>query len=91
MKKRIIVTLLTVVMAGCWLTGCVVKTETIKSTKTETAAGSYAIFRTESVQEYFDFLENFDESKYEIIDISTSMYTGGYADEYYVVTYKTIE
>lgn len=66
----------------------IIQSESIESTIESN--GKYYLFRTEDVQEYFNFLENFDESKYEIIDISTSMhyYMKG-SDEFYMVTYKT--
>ena len=90
MKKRFITVLLAIVMVTTLMvvfTGCD-STETITSTKTE--VGSYSIFQTEDVQEYLSFLENFDESKYEIVDISTSINFSGYGDTYYMVTYKKI-
>ena len=34
--------------------------------------GDYFLFRTRSVHEYFKFLEEFDDAKYEIIDIPFS-------------------
>ena len=93
MKKRFITLLLAIVMMATLLvvfTGCD-STETITSDKTETVVGSYSLFRTKDVQEYLSFLENFDETKYEIVDISTSMNTAGYGSgEFYIVTYKKI-
>lgn len=92
MKKRFIALLVAILMVTTPLlvfTGCEAKTETITSTKTE--VGSYSIFRTEDAQEYLSFLENFDETKYQIVDISTSMFTSGYGSgEFYIVTYKKI-
>lgn len=65
----------------------IIQSETIESTIESN--GKYYLFRTEDVQEYFNFLENFDEIKYEIIDISTSMhYHMKGSDEFYIVTYK---
>ena len=94
MKKRFITLLLAIVMVTTLLgvfTGCGYTTETITSEKTQTVVGSYSLFKTTDVQEYLTFLENFDESKYEIIDISTSMDVGVYgSDEFYMVTYKKI-
>ena len=95
-KRRIITLLLAIVMIVTLFTGCSSdrsKSEIITSEKTVTAVGSYAIFQTEEVQEYLNFLENFDETKYEIIDISTSMGRNsqyGGSMEFYMVTYKKI-
>ena len=91
-KKRFITLLLAIIMIATLLTGCGKKSETITSEKNATIAGSYKLFQTKDVQEYFAFLETFDESKYEIVDISTSMASpGGHgSSEFYMVTYKTI-
>lgn len=92
MKKRIVLGLATLVMIATLLTGCGNSTETIqsKSTQTVESAGNYFLFQTHDVDEYLSFLENFDKSKYEIIDISTQM-SGVYTTEFYMVTYKTVE
>ena len=88
MKKRFIASLL---IFSILISGCSKKTETINSEKTETSVGSYSLFRTRDVQEYLNFLENFDETKFEIVDISTSMMvTSQGSNEFYIVTYKTI-
>ena len=51
----------------------------------------YQLFKTKDVQEYLNFLESFDETKYEIVDISTSMKIGtSVSGEFYMVTYKRI-
>ena len=91
-KKRVLTFLLAIVMVATLFTGCSGGiSETITSEKTATVVGNYAVFQTIDVQEYLDFLENFDETKYEIVDISTSMWTGGYGSgAFYMVTYKTI-
>ncbi len=94
MKKRIIalfcsmLVVITVLLSGCSID----ESETIQSETTQTSVGSYSLFRTQDVQEYLSFLENFDETKYEIVDISTSLFgTRMYgSDEFYIVTYKTI-
>ena len=53
--------------------------------------GSHILFRTKDVQEYLNFLDNFDETKYEIVNISTSMHVEAYGnDEFYMITYKVI-
>lgn len=90
MKKRIIALFCSMFVVTMLLSGCST-TETIHSETTQTSVGSYSLFRTTEIQEYLSFLEEFDETKFEIVDISTSMrvYTHG-SDEFYIVTYKTI-
>lgn len=93
MKKRIIALFCSMLVVAVLLSGCSTekKSKTIHSETTQTSVGTYSLFRTEDVQEYLSFLENFDETKYEIVDISTSMsvlFNG--SDEFYIVTYKTI-
>ena len=96
MKKWIIALFCSMLVVAVLLSGCSTekteKSETIHSETTQTSVGSYSLFRTQDVQEYLSFLENFDETKYEIVDISTSLYgTRSYgSDEFYIVTYKTI-
>jgi len=94
MKKRFITFLLAIVMVATLMvvfTSCGDSTDTIISEKTESVVGDYLLFRTRDVQEYLSFLEEFDETKYEIVDISTSMTTSGYGSgEFYIVTYKKI-
>ena len=82
----------TVSTVAMLLSGCGEKTETIHSeTTTQTTTGSYSLFRTTEVQDYLNFLETFDDTKYEIVDISTSMSIGtGVSGEFYIVTYRTI-
>lgn len=41
-------------------------------------------FRTKDEKEYYSFLENFDETKYELVDISPKEKS----DKFYVVTYR---
>lgn len=92
MTKRVITLLVAILMVAALLAGCGEETtKTVTSSKAETVTGSYALFQTEDVQEYLNFLENFDETKYEIVDISTSM-DSGYQEsgEFYMVTFKTI-
>lgn len=94
MKKRIIALFCSMLVVTVLLSGCssIGGSETIHSETTQTSVGSYSLFRTQDVQEYLSFLENFDETKYEIVDISTSLFgTRTYgSDEFYIVTYKTI-
>lgn len=90
MKKRIIALFCSVLVVIVLLSGCS-RTETIHSETTKTSVGSYSLFRTTEVQEYLSFLEELDETKFEIVDISTSMcVTGNGSNEFYIVTYKTI-
>lgn len=91
MKKRNIALICSALMFTILLSGCGETSETIHSEKVQTAVGSYSIFRTKYAQEYLNFLENFDETKFEIVDISTSMQVAvDGSDEFYIVTYKTI-
>lgn len=62
-------------------------TGTVSSTKTQEIAGNYFLYRTKDSQDYLSFLENFDEEKYEIIDISNSMQTAE-DKEFYIITYR---
>ena len=105
MKRRIpesllpiivpLILVITIIVLVCLGASSGPKTETIQSESIESTIGSngnYYLFRTEDVQEYFKFLENFDEINYEIIDISTSLrgYNRQYgSDEFYIVTYKS--
>lgn len=50
----------------------------------EEVAGSYHVFYVSSDKKYLSFLENFDETKFEIVDIS-------HGHSYWYVTYKDIE
>ena len=94
MKFRIVALFSMLVLIVVLCSGCsgekseIIQSESVVETRVETA-GNYYLFKTQYIQEYFKFLENFDENIYEIVDISTSMYTGGYGSgEFYIVTYK---
>lgn len=51
--------------------------------------GKYFLFRTADVEEYLNFLEKFDDSEFEIIDISTSYHVHRKgSDEFYMITYR---
>lgn len=93
MRKRFIVAVVAIVMTLGLFTGCGPRTETIYNENATQNVGSYAIFQTQDAQEYLKFLENFDETKYEIVNISTSLYGTRMhgSDEFYMVTYKVIE
>lgn len=94
MKIRIVLLFSMLVLIVLLCSGCsvekseIIQSKSVVETRIE-SAGNYYLFRTLFVEEYFDFLENFDENKYEIVDISTSMNSGGYGSgEFYIVTYK---
>ena len=89
MKKRFIALFCFLLICSTVLSGCSEKTETINSEQTQTLVGSCSLFQTTDVQEYLSFLENLDETKYEIVDISTSM-CRSQSNEFYMITYKTI-
>lgn len=89
MKKRIIALVGAILMLTMVLCACE-STEIINSQTSENNEGNYWLFKTCSEKEYLNFLETFDETKYEIVDISIN--DGYYAsDEYYFVTYKTTQ
>lgn len=55
------------------------------------SSSNVSVYKTENVEEYLSFLESFDESNNEILEISTCMYTGSYTSgEFYMVTYKKL-
>lgn len=85
MKKRFIALFVVMLMVVTLCTACA---GTIHSEKdqeeVQEVAGSYHCYWTASNDKYLSFLENFDETKYEIIDISH-----GHTNWY--VTYKDIE
>lgn len=76
-------------LVGCGLD--TKKSETITSSK-ETV-GSYSLFQTDGVDEYLNFLENFDEDQYEIVNIDTFVRETAlsYNNDYYMITYKKIK
>lgn len=57
---------------------------TIRSQTLQGTEGSYYVFYTNSTKKYVNFLENFDEEKYEIVDINKD-------DGLWNVTYKVTE
>ena len=92
MKKRLIMLFCCLSTTAVLFSGCGETSETIQSeATTQTTTGSYALFKTTDVQEYLNFLETFDETKYEIVDISPATTFSSYTTDYYVITYKTIE
>ena len=80
--KRFIVFFITILIVCGLLTAC---SYTISSKNEQIGGdGKYHLFVTIKDQEYLEFLESFDETKYEIVDISHS-------NDYWHVTYKNIE
>ena len=85
MMKRFIALFVVLLLVFTMITAC---SGTIHSEKSQEevqeVAGSYHVFWTDSDNKYLSFLENFDETKYEIVDISHSRYD-------WYVTYRDIE
>ena len=94
MKKRIIALFFSILLVVTLFAGCssTPNAEIVENDIVQETTGSYYLFKTQKAQEYLTFLENFDETKYEIVDISTSLYgTRTYgSDEFYIITYKII-
>ena len=80
MTKKIIKLLIVGVMAISILSGCN-STITLTETETEKKTGAYEIYYTNSDEDYLNFLNEFDDEKYEIVDISHSQHT-------WLVTYQ---
>lgn len=79
MKKRICTILFTLFLT-CSLTACNGTYSSSTSTPTETAS-NYFCYYTDNTNDYLNFLENFDDEKYEIFNIS-------HGNTYWYVTYK---
>lgn len=96
MKKRIIVTLVSSAMALSMLSGCGKEkvTQSTTDVSKSTTLGKYYLYETTDAQEYLAFLETYDKSRYEVVDISIGYYgpsiTGNYLN-HYAVTYRDIE
>lgn len=73
------------------LMGIVFRRDDTETKKDNTiTVGRSHLFRTNKAKEYLSFLENFDETNYEIVTISTSMSNSANgSDEFYMVTYRT--
>lgn len=92
MKRIFLVVAMIVLVLS--LVGCgsdTKKSETI--TSSNETVGSYSLFQTDDVDEYLNFLENFDEDQYEIVNIDTFVRKTAfnYNDDYYMITYKKIK
>ena len=80
--KRFIAFFIAIVIICNMFTAC---SYTISSKEeNQEGEGNYHLFVTMKDQEYLDFLETLDETKYEIVDISLH-------NDYWHVTYKDIE
>lgn len=92
----LLLSVLVIIFSGCEGASSSKTTQSIiaevqKEPVTEAVYGNYFLFETTDKQEYLNFLEKFDVQKYEIIDISTSMYRTQLSSEFYMVTYKVKE
>ncbi len=96
MKKKILV-LLIALLSVVNINGCGPSTKVTQSKVNlpeYTTSGNYFLYETSERDEYLNFLEIFDDEKYELIDISIGYYGTAISGEYinhYAVTYKLIE
>jgi len=94
--KRFWYLVIIVAVLAC-LTGCGNSnntTEVPSDVAEVTVQGKYSLFETESQAEYLEFLEELDNNKYEIVDISISRTVsniGSLYRNYYVITYAEID
>lgn len=58
-----------------------------ETSKIREASATYQLYQTNKIKEYLAFLETFDETKYDIVDISVSHSEFYY---FYSITYKEI-
>lgn len=93
----LLISILVISFAGCTTTevdntSTVSHSVTEETTNPDVQVGSYLIFKADNAEEYLEFLTNFDESKYEITNISTFVRETAmtYSDDYYMITYKKI-
>ena len=80
-KAFLVVLSLLVVMITC--SACEVYNETIQ-VEQGAEASRYFLYKTDDSRTYLNFLEHFDEDKFEIVDISVA--TNTYP--YYYITYR---
>lgn len=96
MKKKILV-LLIALLSVVNINGCGSSTKVTQSTvnlSEYSKSGNYFLYETKERDEYLNFLETFDDEKYELVDISIGYYGIGKSGDYinhYAVTYKLIE
>ena len=93
MKRIFLLGAITVFVISFGVCGCGNKKTEKMSFPKEIESGSYLLFQTDDVDEYLNFLNRFDEDKYEIVNIDTFVYetSSNYDNEYYMITYKKIE
>ncbi len=86
-KSRILLLGIILIFGLVLLSGCVRIDETIHLEET-TEAGRYYLYRTNDDNKYLKFLENFNEDKYEIYNISFGCGDDVQSEILYVVTYR---
>ncbi len=84
MKKRFAL-LFGIVVLALFLTACSSEPRIKSSSVTEEVPGRYRLFQTTSSDEYLNFLENFDEATYDIVDITVGHDSYSYR---YSITYR---
>ena len=89
-RTRILLFLLILSLAALLLSSCVRVDQTIHVDETAETA-RYYLFQNNDANQYLQFLENFDEEKYEIVDISVScgQYISTEDGILYSVTYRS--
>lgn len=97
MKKRIylflLVVCMTIVLCSCGESSSIVTLDDTSDTTSEaddSSLNSISIYSTRNDKEYLEFLTDFDDTNYKIIDITTGMDTYMYGESY-VVTYTKRE
>lgn len=90
--KRFVLAIILVSMVITFSACGSIKNEEISESKTEsiqsTNGSKYFVFKSDKEAEYIEFLNNFDENKFEIVHISTFLRPSSYLDDYYMITYK---
>lgn len=97
MKKRfylfLLVVCMTVVLCACGESSTIVTLDDTSDTTSEAVDSSFSpisVYSTRDDKEYLEFLTNFDNTNYKIIDITAGMHT--YMNgESYIVTYTKKE
>ena len=90
-KLRFLILVLLLTTITIVLSGCSEYKEETSHLEELSESSRYFIYKTNDTERYLLFLENFDDSKYEIVDISISRhdYTdSSHKDESYFVTYR---
>lgn len=81
--KKFFAVLIFLLMTACLLSGC--SSSKVTSSSVDGNVGNYHMFETSDINEYLNFLENFDDSAYDIVDISITNNSSGRP---YRITYK---